>query len=175
MDKILEIFIINPEKEFHVRELARMLNKSPTTISKHLRGYEKSHILKSKKNLNHLLFKGDLLSLAFRQKKINYNLEKIISSGLIKFLKNEFDYPEAIVLFGSWAKGENVDLSDLDLLIISPIKKEVEMKKFKKKFGEIQLFVLSNDKIKEMQKNSPELVNSFVNGIVLDGSWEMFR
>lgn len=175
MDKLLEVFIMEPEKKFHVRELSRKLKKSPTTISKHLKIYEKNHILTSEKKLNHLLFRASLSSPIFRQKKINYNLEKIYFSGLINFLRNELDYPEAIILFGSWAKGENVGQSDLDLLVISPIKKEINMKKFRKKLGDIHLFVLSNNRIKEMQKKSPEFVNSFVNGIVLDGSWEMFK
>ena len=175
MDKLLEIFIINPEKEFHIRELARKLKKSPTTISKYLRFYEKRHILMSQKKLNHLLFKANLSSLLFKQKKISYNLEKIYYSDLVQFIKNKFDYPEAVILFGSWAKGENIKRSDLDLLIISPLKREVDMGKFRKKLGDIQLFVLSNNKIKEMQKKSPELINSFVNGVVIYGSWEMFR
>jgi len=175
MDKVLERFIKEPGREFYVRELARLSKKSPMTISKRLRNYEKEHILESEKRLNHLLFKGNPSSIMFRQKKINYNLEKIYSCGLIEFLESKFDYPEAIILFGSWAKGENIDKSDLDLLIISPVKKEVSMEKFRRKFGNIQLFVLSKNKIKEMIKKNPELVNSFVNGIVLYGSWEVFQ
>ena len=173
MDKILEIFIMEPEKEFHVRELAKRFKKSPTTISKKLKFYEKNHLLKSEKKLNHLLFKANS-SLLFKQKKINYNLERIYFSGLIDFIRNEFNYPKAIVLFGSWASGENAKISDLDILVVSPVDKNVDLNKFKRKLGDIQLFVLSDKKIKKMVGNNPELVNSFINGIVLDGLLEVF-
>ena len=174
MDKLLEIFILEPEREFYVRELARKTKSSPTTISKYLNLYKKMGILKSEKRMNHLLFSASF-SFLFRQKKLSYNLEKIYSSGVVKFLKDVFDYPEAIVLFGSWAKGENAGRSDLDLLIISPIKKEVDLKKFRRKLGNVQLFVFSNGEIRKMTKENPELVNSFLNGVVLDGAWGLFK
>ena len=42
MDKeLLNYFFENPEKEYYVRELAKLINKSPTTISKYLTNLEK--------------------------------------------------------------------------------------------------------------------------------------
>lgn len=166
---------MEPEKEFHVREIARRVTMSPTTVSKRLKLYEKNGILRSEEKLNHLLFMADLSSDSFRYKKIAYNLEKIGSSGLIEFVKDKLDYPEAIVLFGSWAKGENSGKSDLDLMIVSPNKREIDLRKFEKEFGDVQLFILSSGDVEGLKKTNPELVNSFVNGIVLDGSWGLFR
>ncbi len=174
MDNILEMFIMNPEKGFHVREIARKLKKSPTTISKYLKNYEKLGILRSEKKFNHLLFMANL-SENFRHKKIMFNLDRIDSSGLVEFLKNKLDYPEAVILFGSWARGKNSGESDLDLLIISPNKKELDLKKFSNKLGEVQLFILSRSEIDKMKKDNPELLNSFVNGLVLEGAWELFE
>ena len=45
MNQILEIFIKEPEREFHVREIAKLLKKSPTTISKYLKTYESKKFL----------------------------------------------------------------------------------------------------------------------------------
>ena len=59
MDKILDFFIRNPEKEFHVRQISKLIRRSPTTVSKYLKEFEKKEILKSEKKLNHLLFKAN--------------------------------------------------------------------------------------------------------------------
>jgi predicted nucleotidyltransferase len=45
----------------------------------------------------------------------------IKNSELISFLEYKYT-PEAIILFGSFSKGENGKNSDIDILIISPIK-----------------------------------------------------
>lgn len=50
MDKILKLFVQEPEKEFHVRQISKIINKSPTTISKYLKELEKKKILISEKN-----------------------------------------------------------------------------------------------------------------------------
>ena len=49
MDKILDFFIRNPEKEFHVRQISKLTRRSPTTVSKYLNELEKNEILKSEK------------------------------------------------------------------------------------------------------------------------------
>ena len=46
-DKILEYFFEEPNKEFYVRELARLLKKSPTTISKYLLYLKREGLLTS--------------------------------------------------------------------------------------------------------------------------------
>ena len=45
MDDIIKIFINNPEKEFYVREIAKIMKVSPTTISKYLKKYKREGIL----------------------------------------------------------------------------------------------------------------------------------
>jgi len=175
MDNILEIFIKEPEKEFHVRQISKILNKSPTTISKYLKNFEKQGILKSKKKFNHLLFKANTENRSFRQNKLFFNLKLLQDSGLIDFLENELNHPEAIILFGSFAKAENLSSSDIDLLIISPLKKEIDLKKFEKKIGyKIQIFIRSKEEINKMKEKNKELLNNWVNGILISGYWEVF-
>jgi len=176
MDNILEYFIKEPEKEFHVREIAKLVKKSPTTISKYLKDLEKKKILISEKKFNHLLFKANVGGREFKQIKLNYNVNLLHDSGLIDFLVDELNHPEAIVLFGSFAKAENISRSDIDLLIISSSKKEIDLSKFEKKLRcEIQLFIHSKKEIENMKKKNKELLNNFINGFVLYGHWEVFR
>ncbi len=176
MDGLIEYFIKEPEKEFHVRELSKLLRKSPTTISKYLKIYEKDGVLKSEEKLNHLFFKVDSNNRTFKQLKLNYNLSILNKSDLIKYLENEFNHPEAIILFGSFAKAENTKKSDVDILIITPNKKELNLKDFEKIIGNpIQLHLYSNKDIEMMKIKNKELLNNFINGILINGHWELFK
>ena len=176
MDNILNFFIKEPEKEFHVRQLSKLLNKSPTTISKYLKEFERKKILKSETKLNHLLFKANSKNERFKQLKLNYNLNLLYDSRLIDYIVKKFNYPEAIVLFGSFAKAEDIPTSDIDLLIVSPSKKNIELKEFEKKLGhEIQIFVYSRKDVEKMKGKNKELLNNFINGIVIHGYLEVFK
>ncbi len=176
MNKILEFFIKEPEREFHVREIAKILKKSPTTISKYLKEYKTKKLLLSSKRLNHLLFKANTESAQFKQLKLNYNLNILKESGLINYLSEQFNHPEAIVLFGSFAKAENNKNSDIDILVVSELKKEINLEKFRKKLGsEIQLFVHSSKEIQRMKKSNKELLNNFINGIIIYGYFEVLK
>ncbi|QQG38461.1 MAG: nucleotidyltransferase domain-containing protein [Candidatus Woesearchaeota archaeon] len=176
MDKILEYFIKEPEREFHVRELARLAKRSPTTISRYLEKLKKENQLIPKKKLNHLLYKANTENPFFKDEKLHYNIKNLRKSGLIDYLVDSFNNPEAIVLFGSFRKAEDTYQSDIDILIVTPSKKKVDVSKFIHLIDhEIQLFIHSRKEIEEMKKTSKELMNNWINGIVLHGFWEVFR
>jgi len=176
MDKLLEYFIKKPQKEFHVRELAGLIKKSPTTVSKQLKRLEKENILSSNKKLNHLFFRADLESQSFKDRKFFYNISRIRKSKLIDYLVEEFNNPEAIILFGSYAKAEDIEISDIDIMIITPVKKEINLAKYEDFLEhKIHIFLNSNKEIDELKIKNKELLNSFVNGIVINGFWEIFK
>ena len=98
----------------------------------------------------------------------------IEDSKLLDYLEHEFNYPKAIILFGSFAKAENISTSDIDLLIVSSEKKKVDFSKFEKKLRyKIQLFVHSQKEIERFKKENKELINSWINGITLYGFFEV--
>jgi len=176
MNNILEFFIREPEREFHLRGLAKLAKKSPTTVSKYLELLRKEGLLKSKRKLNHLLFKANTENPLFRETKLCYNLKTLRNSGIIEYLNEEFNEPEAVILFGSYAKAQDTPASDIDILVVTTIKKDVGLKKFEKLLGHpIQLFLHSNSEIDKMKTKNKELLNSWVNGIVVSGYWELFR
>src|SRR3989344_7584653 len=165
-EKILAYFFEEPEREFYVRELAKLLKKSPTTISKYLEILKKEQLLISSSKFNHLLYRADI-NRKFKDLKLNYNLSLIRDSGLVNYLKETFNFPEAIALFGSFAKAENAKKSDIDILIVSPAKKKPDLKSFEKRLGrEIQIFVYSGKELSSLKNK--ELLNNFINGIVLE-------
>ena len=175
MDKLRQLFTENPEKEYHVRELARLLNKSPTTISNKLKILTKENFLIFRHERGHSLYQANV-GQGYKQIKVSYNIETLRKSGLIDFLVEEYNYPEVIILFGSYAKGENNQNSDIDLAIITSNKKEANLSKFEKKLKHnIQLFTFSKENIIDLKKKNKELLNNLINGIVLYGFLEIFK
>ena len=90
MDKLIQYFFENTEKEYHVRELAKLMNKSPTTVSKHLSLLKQQGILTSKKKFNHLFYMA-ADNLKFKDLKFSYNLKKIRDSGLMEYLVKNYN------------------------------------------------------------------------------------
>ena len=172
MEKLIE----EPEREFHIREMAKLLDMSPTTISRHGSLLLKKKLIISKKMSNHLLLKANTENIMFKQLKKEHNLKRLITSGLVNYLENKLNNPEAIILFGSFAKGENIPRSDIDIFVVSPSKKEVNLNIFEKKLKHnIQLFIHSKKEIETMKKTNKELLNNLVNGTILSGYWEIFK
>lgn len=78
----------------------------------------------------------------------------------------------AIIVFGSYARGEDTEDSDIDLYVETSSKKKPNLKKYEDRLKrEIQLFVYKDiHKIK-----NKELANNIINGIALNGYVEVFK
>ena len=173
-NKLLEIFYENPNKWYHIREISRIIKLSPTTASKYLNKLKKEGILDNKEERRHILFRANTEDKKFITKKINYNIDKIKNSGLITFLEEELIYPKAIILFGSYAKGENTPDSDIDIFVLTESKKKINLSDYEKNLKtEIQLFVHNNKEFQLMKKNNKEIFNNIINGIKLYGFIEV--
>ena len=175
MNKILPYFFKEPEKEFYVRQISKLLKNSPTTISKYLKKLEQDGVLKSERKLNHLIFKANTENEKFRRLKTDYNLNLVHESGFVEYLAEEFNHPEVIILFGSFSKGENIKKSDIDIFILSQLKKDINLKKFEERMGyKIQLFINSKKDVEKMKVKNRELLNNIINGKIIYGFWEVF-
>ncbi len=160
--KVLKIFLENPTKEFGLRQIAREINLSPTAVKRHLKELEKKKLIQTfyyEKIPKYQAIIDKKEFKLFQKISIQYELFK---SGLIDYLWDTLS-PEAIILFGSYAKGEATEQSDIDVFIIGK-KKKINISKYQEKFSqEIQLF---QDELKNIPK---ELKNNLINGIILKG------
>jgi predicted nucleotidyltransferase len=89
--------------------------------------------------------------------------------SVIEDLIKEYDNPETIVLFGSFAHGEDIEKSDIDILIITTNESKGKINKtlisFEKEINrKISIHVLPN-----LHKSSEEFKNNTANGITLHG------
>lgn len=162
----LRPFLDNPNKQYSVREIARILDITPATASKKLKDFAKKEILKYEKSRTYDLYQANIDNVAFRDIKVYYSITQIRQSKLIEEL-NKFYLKPTIILFGSTAAGYDTEESDIDLVVISENKKEFpKHKEFEKKLKKnIQLFIINN--LKELRNE--HLINNVLRGIVLQG------
>ncbi|MBS3117100.1 nucleotidyltransferase domain-containing protein [Candidatus Woesearchaeota archaeon] len=166
---ILKLFFEDPLAEFHLREVARLTNSNHMTVRSHLNKLTKENILIKKPGRLFTTYSTNANSQKYLNLKLYYNLEKLRESNLIKDLEYFYDYP-VIILFGSYSKATNVKESDIDIAVITNIRKEFKTDKYKKILQrEVNLRLFQKKELRIMRLKNPELINSLCNGIVLSG------
>lgn len=165
MDKrILELIMKEPEKKLHIREIARLCKLSPTTSLKAVSLLKEKGIIKVEKSANLTLVSADLDSPQYKIKKMLFNLESLYDSGIIGFLDSYYHDPRAIVLFGSYRRGEDLSRSDIDIAVITSQTKRPGIEKFENKLHRsIQILPV------QLKSISEEFFNNLINGFVLKG------
>jgi predicted nucleotidyltransferase len=171
---ILKPFFEEPNREYYIRELSRILKINHTTVRQKLARLVKEGFLTITKGKVYSAYKP-IVSRKYLNLKLYYNLEKIRISGLVEDIEKAFDYP-TITLFGSYATGNDDTTSDIDLCVISNIKKEFGTEKYEKILNrKISLHLFTKDKWKSMAKENKGLINSICNGIMLSGQLEVLQ
>ncbi len=166
--KLLKIFLYNPTEEFRLRELSRLSKISPLSVMNYLKEFEKEELINSYKKREIPFYKAEINNEKFREYKKISILFEINYSGLIDFLWEKIS-PKAIILYGSYAKGESIENSDLDLFIVGREKK-IDVGEYEKKLG-VKIHLFFEEDIKKISK---ELKNNLINGIILKGYLKLF-
>ena len=98
---ILKPFFEEPNREFHIRELSRILKINHTSIRQYLNKLTKEDFLEFLKGKVYSSYKAKI-NKKFLNLKLYDNLEKLRISEIVEDLEKKFDYP-AIIVFGSYA------------------------------------------------------------------------
>ncbi len=163
-DKLLELFFDSPRREFHIRELSRIAKISAPTILLAVEALEKRGFLTTHKKGNLKIVKASSTIAFYRSKRVR-NMEKIYESGLMDYLINEYESPKAIILFGSFSRGDDIETSDVDMAVLTTIHKELDLKSFEKNLAR-KISVHEMD----IKKVSKEFYNNLINGILMEGA-----
>lgn len=164
---ILRLFFDYPTKRFQLREISRMLKMGFPSVKIHITELERQgFIKKNDKGIyqSYVSSRSDV----FKLYKRNDILLRLHESKLVYFLSETFA-PDAIVLFGSASRGEDIETSDIDLLIVAK-EKDVDLKKFEKKLNRKISLHFEED----VPKIPKELLNNIINGIVVSGYLKVF-
>lgn len=168
--KLLTYFLEHPTSVIHLRSLARKLDMSATwvaTASKQLHRLGLINLVRHPER-KELSLSANFESAQFKAIKRSYNLYALHASGLVEHLTNTYNQPECIVAFGSYAKGEDTEQSDIDIAIITSRKEILKTSKFSKRLGRPL-------QVKELVKKhiSKDFWQTLANGVVLSGYLEV--
>ena len=170
-EKIKEYFFVNPTAKLRVRHIEKTLKLPLPSVIRYCRELKKEGILTTIKTGNVGFYTADRTNSSFLLEKKLYNIKSLYASGLVEFLKIKLSNPSLIV-FGSYARGEDIESSDIDLYLETPSKKEINLERFEKLLNrKIQVF--RHKSISEIKNK--RLANNILNGIVLNGFVEVFK
>lgn len=161
--KLMSLFFDSPEKKFYIREIARKTGLSAPGVLKIVAKLKKEGLLLTEKN-------GPLedvfapKSQRFIQLKICHNLLLLGECGLVEFLRDVYEEPDAIVLFGSFARAEDTSTSDIDIAVVSSKEREMDLRKFERRLKKkVNVYAINTGEC------TKEFLNNLANGIVLHG------
>ena len=167
--KVMEMFFKFPYSSFHIRELARLTGLSSTGVIKIIKRLKKEKLLVSRKSNNIEEIKPNFDGRFLLTKRL-YNIYSLYDSGLVEYIKNYYEMPQSIILFGSYSSGTDTEKSDIDLAVISSKKNLPDIGKFEHKLSrKINLHLI------DIKSTPKEFINSLANGIVLEGFAEMIK
>ncbi len=170
---ILAPFFMHPRRAFHIRELAKIVHLSHTSIRKHLPRLVKEGYLQIKRDTPYDKYLANISSPLYISLKQYYHREQFRESDLLTYLEKAFDHP-TLVLFGSYAKGLDDEESDIDVGVLSEAKPAVNLEKYERHLQRrISLHLFTKKDWKIIKKKNPHLINSICNGIVLAGELEV--
>lgn len=166
--KILQEFFDFPTRGFLIRELSRRTKIAQPSVINHLKALLKEKLIRKERAQPYPLFKANRENELFKTLKVFNLVLRIKSSGLLDYIANA-TFPNVIVLFGSCARGEDIESSDIDLFIQAR-----EKKLNLSKYGKLLNRKISPFFKEDFSKLSNELKNNIINGIILKGYLKVF-
>lgn len=172
MLRVLEVFFKNPNKEFYLIDISTILNIAHTSIKIHLEELHKEGLIKKsmeQRGKRKFPKYKAIINKEFKKYKKIHNITEILESEILNYINNKLS-PKCIILFGSYADGDDDENSDIDLFIECP-QETIEIKIFEKRLQrKIQLH------FKEQFTQYPkELKNNIINGVILSGYLEGYK
>ena len=161
--RVLQEFFDQPRRNFHMREISRALHLGQPSVIKHLNTLlHENLIIKEKKGL-YPTYKAHQENDYFKLLKKQNIILRITTSGIIDYINQKIQ-PNCIVLFGSAARGEDIETSDIDIFIQAQ-EKTLSLEQYEKNLKrKINPFFESN--LKHLNK---ELLNNLINGQIING------
>lgn len=161
-DKVLELFTEYPTREFHIREIERLLKISIPTVISSIKKLKRIKMILVEKGKALTKIKANIENPEFVRVKRIINFSKIYDSGLVDYLIRNYNHPEAIILFGSYSLGEDIEKSDIDIAVVTEKHVDLDLEVYEKNRS-INVHEVN------LKKISKEFLTNLCNGIVIYG------
>ena len=168
-NKIFRLLCIKAGEKINQRRISKLVNATPSGVAKALKELEEKELVVIEKdeymNLNLITLNRTSVVLRFKQLE---NLKQVYELKLVNFLEENFP-GTTIILFGSYARGEDTVKSDVDIAIIEGKERVINLEFFEKTL-ERHININFYKSLKQVNK---ELKENICNGIVLVGGIEL--
>lgn len=163
--KVAELIFNYPTTTFHVRKIADKTALSTTAVTRAIDELQMFKIVEVEKTEITKNVRSNIDTQEYRFYKKIFNLYRLERYGLIAELRDVF-MPKTIVLFGSFARGEDIEKSDIDILIVTERRGNIEEIDVLEKMlnRKINIVILPS-----LEDSKDEFKNAVANGIVLHG------
>ena len=161
--RILQLFFDQPTKLFQLREMSRLAKIGLPSVINHVKKLEKQGFVKKEKKSVYESYVANKESDKYKLYKKMDIVLRLNESGLVEYITNSTT-PNAIVLFGSASRGEDIETSDVDIFVQAK-EENLELKKFERVVKR-KINVYFEPDVRNLSK---ELSNNIVNGIKLHG------
>ncbi len=173
MEQTVAFFFTYPTKGHSLMEISAAIGIAHTSVKQNLMALLKEgfiiETIEKKGKRKFPLYNAERNAKKFQQQKMIHNLSILLDSLLIDFLEDKLA-PKAIVLFGSYRGGEDIETSDIDIFVECK-QEDIDLKQFEKKLKR-RIEPHFNEDFSSYPK---ELKNNIINGIVLRGFLEGYK
>src|SRR3989338_3900918 len=166
--EIFSLLCIRAGEKLSQRDIAKILNVSPTAVSNSIKKLKDTNLIKIEKTktINFIsLNRDEQRALDLKRAE---NLRNIYISGLSYHLEKELA-GATVILFGSYSMGEDTNTSDIDIAVIGRKDKMLELEEYEKILNR-KINVNFYDSWKKIHEH---LKNNILNGILLHGGVEL--
>jgi len=157
--ELLRYLALNPDSEFHLRDLSRAIGRSVSGTHSAMKGLERSHLVLSRTSGRNKYFKvGNDSSIRFF--KVFRNTLEVTA-----LIRPFMDHIQKAILYGSLSRGEDTSQSDIDLFLISSFKEGLsEIPKYLME-RPVNLRIVDGSELLLLRKNDPGYVAEVEKGI----------
>lgn len=164
---LFRLYFTNPENEYYLRELERLLGIPVSMIRKELLRLEKDGLFLSKKRGNLTYFYLNKSYPLFDELK-SIVFKTIGVKGLLKEIFERLKSVEVAFVYGSFAKNEESAISDIDVFIIGTVNENRvirELNKLEKTLKrEINYSLYAKDEFRKKKKKKDPFIVDLLEG-----------
>ncbi len=118
--KLLQVFLLNPESKYYIRELEKILHEPVTAVRRELENLQKIGLLKITKVGILKYYQVNTFCQLYKPLKeiieLTMGFERTLKEALSTYKSIEVAF-----IYGSFARGEGGEKSDIDLMIIGDV------------------------------------------------------
>jgi len=119
--RILSLLMFNQDKEYHLRGIARLIGISPKYVGKELEKLLKINLVNRYERGNMNIFSINKSNIILNELRQIFLKTDYLGELIRKELKDRVKYA---FIYGSFAKGEENESSDIDLFVIGGMKED---------------------------------------------------